>query len=34
VHSALSLPLLITEEVVGAIDCFAFDHRLGVSLVA
>jgi hypothetical protein len=26
VHSALSLPLLITEEVVGAIGCFAF-HR-------
>jgi hypothetical protein len=26
VHSALSLPLLMTEQVVGAIDCFAF-HR-------
>ena len=28
VHSALSLPLLITEEVVGAIDCFAFDRNV------
>src|SRR5271169_2671033 len=28
VHSALALPLLITEEVVGAIDCFAFDRNV------
>src|SRR5271169_1869415 len=28
VHSALSLPLLITEQVVGAIDCFAFDRNV------
>ncbi|MGO9034270.1 GAF and ANTAR domain-containing protein [Mycobacterium sp.] len=26
VHSALSLPLLVAEQVVGAIDCFAFDR--------